>query len=43
MELVTLAYIEIIGPSVVSHWIRTVWIVLFLEEVARFVAAIESA
>jgi len=43
MELVTLAYIEIIGPSVVSHWIRTVWIVLSNEDVARFVAAIESA
>jgi len=36
------AYIEIVGPSGVSHWIRTVWIVLSNEEVARFVTAIPA-
>ncbi|MDV3002758.1 MAG: hypothetical protein N5P05_004413 (plasmid) [Chroococcopsis gigantea SAG 12.99] len=34
------AYIEITGPSGVSHWIRTVWIVLLNEEVVKFVTAV---
>ncbi len=37
------AYIEITGPCGVSHWIRTVWIVLLTEEVARFVTAIPAS
>lgn len=34
------AYVQITGPSGLSRRIRTVWIVLFNENVARFVTAV---
>jgi len=34
------AYIQITGPNGLSRRIRTVWIVLFNEDVARFVTAV---
>ena len=34
------AYIQIIGPSGLSRRIRTVWIILLGEDVARFVTAV---
>ncbi len=34
------AYIQLTGPSGLSRRIRTVWIVLFNEDVARFVTAV---
>jgi hypothetical protein len=34
------AYIEIVGPAGISRRIRTVWIIIFNEDVARFVTAV---
>jgi len=34
------AYLRITGPNGISRRIRTIWIILFNEDIARFVTAV---